>query len=133
MENMEVQGYLYHCTIYREVLVNKAQEFKRRHNKEDYESEFYDEDDPDALRWIKDVTMSFAEKELDKLQQRIQFEYNNGRGKRQLIESMMYIYFIDTNCLIGEEPLLHRDRIYIRHEAEVNITEKGLKEMLDIK
>ena len=132
MENLEIQDYLYHCTIYREVLVNREQEYKRRHNKDEYESEFCDEDSPDALRWIKDVTMSFADKDLENLKKRIQFEYNNGRGKKQLIESMMYIYFIDTNCLIGGESLLHRDRIYIRHEAEVNITEKGLKEIIEI-
>lgn len=132
MGNLEIQDYLYYCTIYREVLVNREQEFKRKHNKEDYESDFEDYDSPDALRWVKDVTISFANKNLEDIQRRVRFEYDNACGKKQLIESMMYVYFISTNCLIGEEPLLHRDRIYIRHEAEVNITEKGLREIVEL-
>ena len=42
MENLEVQDYLYHCTIYREVLVNREQEFKRHHNKDEYETVYFE-------------------------------------------------------------------------------------------
>lgn len=127
---MEIKDYYYRCTIYREVLANREQEFKRNHSKSDYESKFFEDDDHNALRWIKDVTISFSDKDLDNFKKRIQFEYNNELGKKQLIISEDYVYFIGSNCLIDNEILLHRDKIVIEHKANVDITENELNELV---
>lgn len=131
-EHFEKGEYMYHVTIYREVLANREQEYLRHKKDTDYGSDFCEEDDPDCRRWIKDITTSFQEETLEDAIKHIQSEYNNGRGKKQLIQDGEFIYFIDTNCFINNQKLLHRDRIWIEHSAVINVEEKELSNIVNI-
>jgi len=118
---MEKQDYFYHCEITREMLANRTQEYRLHHNEQDYESEFEDEDYPDSLRWIHDVTISFADKDFGNIIKRISFEYNNGSGKKEIIEDEYYIYFQNNHWSIKDK-MLFRDKIFITHSATCNIS-----------
>ena len=127
MKNSE--NYLYHLTIEVEVLVNREQEYIRRHSKndvEDYESEFEEYDFADAKRWINDTKISFCTKTLEEAEKRIRFEFHNARIDTEPLVEDGYFYWFDNNCLVNNERLLHRSIIHIEHKSEVKITEEDM-------
>lgn len=121
MPLMKEEDYLYHCEITREMLANREQEYHRRNNEQDYESEFDEDDCPDSLRWVRDITISFADKDFENIIKRIGFEYNNGKGKKDIIKDDEYIYFQDDHWLIKDK-MLFRDKIFITHSATCDIS-----------
>lgn len=127
MNNSE--NYLYHVTIAVEILVNREQEYIRRHSKndvEDYESEFEEYDFADAKRWIKDTGLSFCEKTLEEVEEKIRFEFHNARIDIEPLVEDGYFYWFDNNCLVDNERLLHRASVTVRHISNVEITEEDM-------
>lgn len=127
MKNSE--NYLYHVTIEVEILVNREQEYIRRHSKndvEDYESEFEEYDFADAKRWIKCTTLSFCEKTLEQVEEKIRFEFHNARIDTEPLVEDGYFYWFDNNCLVDNERLLHRASVHIRHTSDVEIAEEDM-------
>lgn len=127
MKNNE--DYLYYVTIVTEILVNREQEYIRKHNKndvEDYKSEFEEFDFADAKRWIRDTTETFCTKTLEETEKRIKFKFHNARINVEPLVENGYFYWFDNNCLVNNERLLHRANVCVQYKSEVKITEEDM-------
>lgn len=124
---MRKTDFLYRVQIEKEILANREQEYIRHSKDRDYESEFEDCDFVDAKRWIRDTTISFAEKTVEETMRRIRFEFHNGRIDVEPMIEDGYFYYFDNNCLVNHERLLHRAKVYIEYSCDMELSEDDLK------
>lgn len=73
----------------------------------------------DAKRWIKDATISFSEKSMEKIIEHIRFEFHNCNIDVQPMIEDGYFYYFKNNCLVKNERLLHRAIVYIEYSCDV--------------
>lgn len=118
---MKNTDFFYRAKIEIEILVNREQEYIRRSNKVEYESEFDETDFQDAKRWIKDVTISFSDKTIEKVIERIRFEFHNCNIDVQPLIEDGYFYYFKNNCLVNNERLLHRTSVHVEYSCDVKL------------
>jgi DNA gyrase/topoisomerase IV subunit B len=81
------------------------------------------------MNWIKDGSTSFAEKTLEKLHERIKNHYQTLYFKQSgILINEGYIYWFQPHYLV-KDIMLHREKIYIKKDAEVNYTEEFLNSL----
>lgn len=127
-------NFSYRCKFEIEILANREQEYIR--NKkcsdlefDDYASEFEDTDFEDAKRWIKSTTISFYAKSVEEIKEKIQFEFHNGRIDTTPLVEEGYFYWIDNNCLVDQQRMLHRANLSIDYACDVDINDADLTEI----
>lgn len=116
---LEDRGYFYHVKIYEEMLLTYEQHLEREHgpiNTGDPD----DNTDYEAMKWYKGGSISFAEKEWDKLVSGIRRDFAR-RGP--LLEQTgdldrKYFYYFAHDYKLKEK-VLYRAWIYTYHHAFV--------------
>ncbi|WP_102274068.1 hypothetical protein [Cytobacillus massiliigabonensis] len=115
----EDRGYFYHVKIYEEMLLTYEQHLEREHgpiNTGDPD----DNTDYGAMKWYKGGSVSFAEKEWEKLVSGIR-RHLASRGP--LLEQTgdfdeKYFYYFSRDYKL-KEPVLRRAWMYISHDATI--------------
>lgn len=129
--------YYFEATITYEILINKDQRLKKEH----YPDTDFRTVDPDdnsdwySKSWVKDGTVSFAEKEWDKFVKRIHEHFNNESIKKSGVlvsteddGNKKHLYWFQNHYLIKEK-VLHRASIYITRRAVINYDDNIYKEI----
>lgn len=125
------RGYFYHVEIYEEVLLTYEQYLVREHG-DVCTSDPDDNTDYEAMKWYKVGSLSFAEKEWDKLVSGIR-RHLVTRGplleETDELDKRYFYYFANDYKL--KEKVLHRAWIYTYHHAFIEFDrDKFAKHML---
>jgi|SRR5690625_580258 len=125
------KGYFYHVEIYEEMLLTYEQHLEREHD-QIMTSDPDDDTDYDAMKWYKGRSVSFAEKEWDKLVVGIR-KHLAMRGP--LLEETgdfdkKYFYYFANDYKLDDK-VLHRAWLYTYHHAFIDFDrDKFAKHML---